>query len=208
MSAETVFDHHINIVERIEYLENGVRVHLTDGTVEEGDIVIGSDGVHSKVKQQMFEWADKSAPGTFSEADKNAVYTDFAGIFGVSETNDAWGLGPGDTHVVLDHNHTKLMFTQPGQTMWAIIFKQPHSSPPKPLDTSPENVEKVAQSYKDSNFTDKLKFSELWATNSRHGYLNIEEGLQPKWHAGRFVLVGDSAHKVRQPRHDVEKLPY
>jgi 2-polyprenyl-6-methoxyphenol hydroxylase-like FAD-dependent oxidoreductase len=33
-------------LERIEHTETGVRVHLSDGTIEEGDIVIGADGVH------------------------------------------------------------------------------------------------------------------------------------------------------------------
>jgi FAD dependent monooxygenase len=33
-------------IEKIEHTESGVRVHLDDGSVEEGDMVIGSDGVH------------------------------------------------------------------------------------------------------------------------------------------------------------------
>lgn len=42
-------------VENTEHTVNGVRVLLTDDTIEEGDIVIGADGVHSIVRSQMWE---------------------------------------------------------------------------------------------------------------------------------------------------------
>lgn len=42
-------------VEIIEHTVNGVRVLIIDGTIEEGDIVIGADGVHSIVRSQMWE---------------------------------------------------------------------------------------------------------------------------------------------------------
>lgn len=37
-------------IDNIETTEKGVRVHLSDGRVEEGSIVIGADGVHSKTR--------------------------------------------------------------------------------------------------------------------------------------------------------------
>jgi 2-polyprenyl-6-methoxyphenol hydroxylase-like FAD-dependent oxidoreductase len=37
-------------IENIEITEKGVRVHLHDGSVEEGSIVIGADGVHSQTR--------------------------------------------------------------------------------------------------------------------------------------------------------------
>lgn len=42
-------------VEIIEHTVNGVRVLIIDGTIEEGDIVIGADGVYSIVRSQMWE---------------------------------------------------------------------------------------------------------------------------------------------------------
>lgn len=37
-------------IDNIETTEKGVRVQLSDGSVEEGSIVIGADGVHSKTR--------------------------------------------------------------------------------------------------------------------------------------------------------------
>ena len=50
--------------------DDGVRVHITDGTVEEGDIVVGADGVHSAVRELMWKNANASVPGLISAAEK------------------------------------------------------------------------------------------------------------------------------------------
>lgn len=50
-------------VEDIEMTETGVRVHLSDGSVEEGSIVIGTDGVHSKTREIMQKFAREAGQG-------------------------------------------------------------------------------------------------------------------------------------------------
>lgn len=42
------------------------RVHTKDGSVYEGDIVVGADGVHSATRSEMWRLADELAPGTFT----------------------------------------------------------------------------------------------------------------------------------------------
>jgi 2-polyprenyl-6-methoxyphenol hydroxylase-like FAD-dependent oxidoreductase len=80
--------------------------------------------------------------------------------------------------------------------MWAIVFKDEYSQPPKPYKPDAKETEEVALRYKDLQITEDLTFGDLWATKKRHGLLSIEEGVLSKWHAGRIVLLGDSAHKV------------
>ncbi|CAO2657389.1 Nn.00g035150.m01.CDS01 [Neocucurbitaria sp. VM-36] len=183
-------------VDRIEHTENSVRVFLSDGTIEEGDIVIGSDGVHSAVKQQMWSYASKFEPEAIPESDKTAVFTEFGGIFGVSEWKDSFNLGPAESNVIFGHGDTKLLFTQPGKVYWALIFKDERSQPPKRRKAGEEDIAAEAKRFANAVFTEEIKFSDLWETRSRYGLLNIEEGILSKWHAGRIVLVGDSAHKM------------
>lgn len=40
-------------VKEIDHLEDGVNVHCDDGTTYSGDIVVGCDGVNSKVRDEM-----------------------------------------------------------------------------------------------------------------------------------------------------------
>lgn len=51
-------------VDKVEHGENGVKVTTSDGSEYEGDIVVGADGVWSKVRSMMWDAmdADKSLP--------------------------------------------------------------------------------------------------------------------------------------------------
>lgn len=57
----------------ITHTDNGVQVTLADNTVEEGDIVIGADGVHSIVRQLMWDHANTLAPNTITAAEKTCM---------------------------------------------------------------------------------------------------------------------------------------
>ena len=99
-------------LERIEHTETGVRVHLADGSIEEGDIVIGTDGVHSKCRTQMWDYASKFEPEAIPESDKSVMFTEFGGLFGVSTLEDSFGIGSAESHVVYGHDHTELLFSE------------------------------------------------------------------------------------------------
>lgn len=50
--------------------EEGVKVILQDGTCEEGDILLGCDGVHSTVRELMWSKANASIPNYIPAAEK------------------------------------------------------------------------------------------------------------------------------------------
>lgn len=187
-------------VERIEHTKTGVKVFLTDGTFEEGDLVIGADGVHSLVRQLMWDYAAANEPGAIPESDKKSLFTEYKAIFGVSDKKDLPDLGPSDVNVVHGQDITKLLFTQPGGAYWACVYKDEYSQPPKPYRPNQEEQDEVAHRFKDEKLAENLTFEALWKNKTRVGLLNIEEGILEKWHSGRIVLVGDSAHKVHQSR--------
>ncbi|KAF2220276.1 hypothetical protein BDZ85DRAFT_204600 [Elsinoe ampelina] len=188
-------------VDRVEHTESGIRVVTTDGRVEEGDIVIGSDGVHSTIRQQMWDHAAKDDPSAVPETDKNCFSTDFGGLFGVSDLTEDLKLLDSESNVTFGHGHTEMLFTQPGKAYWAIIFKDDHHKPPVRRDGSEQAMEALVEQYGDVPLTDHIKLKQLWKQRSRAGLLNIEEGMLEKWHSGRFVLVGDSAHKASLTYH-------
>lgn len=50
--------------------DDGVKVILADGSTEEGDLVIGCDGVHSIVRSLMWRNANTAVPGMITAAEK------------------------------------------------------------------------------------------------------------------------------------------
>jgi 2-polyprenyl-6-methoxyphenol hydroxylase-like FAD-dependent oxidoreductase len=50
--------------------DDSVKVILTDGSIEEGDLVIGCDGVHSLVRSLMWRNANTAIPGMITTAEK------------------------------------------------------------------------------------------------------------------------------------------
>lgn len=55
-------------VRKIEELEDGVRIALNDGSIIDGDIVVGADGAHSRVRDEMWRIADKETQGIYDSA--------------------------------------------------------------------------------------------------------------------------------------------
>lgn len=60
-------------VSHLEETSDGVKVFLTDGTSQKGDIVIGCDGVHSLVRQAMWDAADQICPGLITNKDRKGL---------------------------------------------------------------------------------------------------------------------------------------
>jgi 2-polyprenyl-6-methoxyphenol hydroxylase-like FAD-dependent oxidoreductase len=54
----------------VKQFSNSVEVHLSDGTVETGDMIIGADGVHTLMRSYMWDYAAKVSPGLITAAEK------------------------------------------------------------------------------------------------------------------------------------------
>lgn len=61
-------------VKNVEDNEAEVAVELVDGTVENGDIVVGGDGVHSTIREAMWAKANSMIPGLISEKEKESEH--------------------------------------------------------------------------------------------------------------------------------------
>ncbi|KAI8938093.1 hypothetical protein NX059_005763 [Plenodomus lindquistii] len=181
---------------RIEHTSNGVHVHLSDGSIEEGDMVIGADGVHSHVRSEMWDYASKYDPSAIPQSDKSAMFSDYGGLVFTCLQEDSFGMDPTEAHIVFGHDATQLWFARDGKTHWNVIFRDEHSQPPKRRSASEASANILAQRFADLHFTEKLRFRDLWEKRIGFGLFNIEEGILDKWHAGRIVLVGDSAWKM------------
>ena len=59
-------------IQKITDSSSGVKVKLSDGSIEKGDMLLGCDGTHSVVRGAMWDHANKAIPGFISEKEKNS----------------------------------------------------------------------------------------------------------------------------------------
>ena len=59
---------------RVDHFDDRVVVQCKDGSSYIGDIIIGADGVHSLVRQEMWRHANLAMPGFISDSQQNCEH--------------------------------------------------------------------------------------------------------------------------------------
>ncbi|KAF2964151.1 hypothetical protein GQX73_g9413 [Xylaria multiplex] len=166
----------------IETHKDRVKVHLADGSVVEGSIVIGADGVHSPARELIQRLgSDSSAAGD----SKPTMVTTYMSLFGqtrgvredIALGDFAESHGPG----------TASQSTRLDDAMYFTVLKR--------LDKPTSEKKKV---HERGSRQIRIKLKEIWPLREQANavLLHQEEGLADKWYHGRIVIVGDAAHKM------------
>ncbi|KAF3040702.1 hypothetical protein E8E12_005945 [Didymella heteroderae] len=69
---------------KVDHSEGGVVVTCNDGTKVSGDILIGCDGVHSVVRDEMWRLAHLQEQSSFDPSDQNVLFAEYQCLFGIS----------------------------------------------------------------------------------------------------------------------------
>ncbi|KAK7727764.1 hypothetical protein SLS57_002807 [Botryosphaeria dothidea] len=186
-------------VVEVETLEDRVLVHCQDGSTYEGQIVAGTDGVHSAVRREMWKAAEKLEPGAIPDDDLKGVRCEFGSFFGTATpTGD---VRPGDiiaTHLQ-DHN-IGIFPARDGRVFFFWHFKLPANALASPNAFPRFTKEDGLASLK--GFPDlvassscKTKFSEIVNNIVTYGTTPLPNYVFRKWSFRRIVIIGDAAHK-------------
>jgi 2-polyprenyl-6-methoxyphenol hydroxylase-like FAD-dependent oxidoreductase len=174
---------------------NGVDVHLKDGSIVKGSIVIGADGVHSKTRALMQSLAKVQDPSVTENGDDYPMISSFHGIFARASNDDLR-----IEKAVLFESRGAGAVIQCTATEDIVHFV---TLKPLPEPTTArtrytaQDMEDYAASIADVAVCPGVKFRDLWAKvdKSSARKLNQEEGFLKRWHHSRIVLVGDAVHK-------------
>ncbi|RYP77149.1 hypothetical protein DL769_003494 [Monosporascus sp. CRB-8-3] len=176
--------------------EDGVTVKLSDGSVEEGDILIGCDGVHSTVRELMWRNANTSIPNMITAREKTSQVTIYRALVGVSKPIPGMG-GVRDMHWITHWGLSFLILTQPDKIFFFVNWKMPQKLCwPSKAKWNDDDAEAAAATVAHLPVSDSVVFGELWKNKIRGHLLGLQEGIFDHWSFGRLVLAGDSAHKV------------
>ncbi len=183
-----------NVVD-IEMSDSLVRVHCDDGTIEEGDMVIGADGVHSSTRQLMRELALKATPpgATAAVNDEKPWLATYRVLYGSVPKRPDWVAGDDyESH----GDHVCIQFFVGRERAWFFVYSELPEPTKERAYYSQQDADGYAETYGELHVTEKLKFRDVYAGKYASGLTNLEEGVMKHWSWRRIVLAGDAVHKV------------
>ena len=163
-----------------------------DGACE-GDIVVDCDGVHSTVRQLMWENANRLSPGLITAIEKRcecfrefpyfqllivdlALTSSFRCLVGVAPFLP--GLGQNVSHVIQNQGRYMLIVTQPGQTLFFVCIRENSTSYwPQRSHFTIEDADKEAANIAHLPVTTDLLFGEIRMKRTRSYLCPLEEGV-------------------------------
>ncbi|KAK8075677.1 hypothetical protein PG997_010340 [Apiospora hydei] len=183
----------------IERRAGGVAATFADGTREEGSIIIGADGIWSKVRDLM----RRDAPeGLFAE---NPYVAGYRAVFGRApiprhqrDTSSTNHLLQPERQVEFYRDGALLqLFTSKREVHFISYLKldRPRRER-RGFSTDIDATDDAIAPWLDTRVAQDVTFRDLWQTKAIAGGANLDEGVVRMWHWGRMVLVGDAAHKV------------
>ncbi|KAL4916543.1 hypothetical protein BDW62DRAFT_202532 [Aspergillus aurantiobrunneus] len=183
---------------RVEMAEGGLpRVHVQDGSVYEGDIVVGADGVHSTVRAEMWRLADQLRPdtGIFKPDEGTHLQAEARCIFGISKIPLAF---PAKLQLMISGRGLSYLVTPgPGDRLYWFMFVAMASAPSRDIPRwSKEDEEALAREHFGDRITDELTFGDIYETRRATALVPLEEHVFACWHFQRIITIGDAAHKV------------
>lgn len=202
----------------IEENESGVKVTTSDGSVYDGDIVIGADGVWSRVREHMWSQMEKAEkppaelqedrsgeflhcrslhyPSLIANHLPSALFCEYSCLFGISDP--VKGLDIAHLNIVYRSGDSFLFAPGKGGTVYWFYFQklpERYKAPNIPRFTEQDAIDS-AENVLDAFVTDTVTFGQLWRNRKTAIKVPMEETVFKKWHYGRTVIIGDSAHKV------------
>ncbi|KAL4793117.1 hypothetical protein BDV19DRAFT_367310 [Aspergillus venezuelensis] len=181
--------------ESVVHGEDGVEVRTTDGSVYRGDIVVGADGVHSRVRQEIARRAKELGVGEEYD-DANEVTSTYACLFGVSDPVPSIPIGV--TGFGAHKQHSYIIGTGPANTMhWSLLKNLGSTLRGSDIPQLGEKeIDELIKEFWDDNITPEVKVKDLYNCRRRLVYIPTREYVHKKWHLDRMIALGDASHKM------------
>jgi 2-polyprenyl-6-methoxyphenol hydroxylase-like FAD-dependent oxidoreductase len=177
--VETVFDDQISAINEHD---DGVRITLQSGGERDVDIVVGADGLHSRVRELIF--------GTEDRFEKDLGYR-----FAVFETT---GYEPRQENVYIIHASASRQiarFSLRGdRTLFLFVFRSELLNGTEPVGPAQTRAF-VKAIFADAGWEAGRILAAMETAEDLY-FDSVSQIRMPSWHRGRTVLVGDAGMAV------------
>ena len=202
-------------VTAVERLPDGVKVHCQDGTTFSGDIVAGADGVHSRIRHEMWRHAEIDGKIKEFESDRKgnclrkpkrwkkctnrdltAMSCEYRCLFGIS--TPVPGISSLTMMRCFNERWSFLLFIgKDDECFWFAFEKldKKYQPPNIPRYTEADQLEFI-KPFMSRHVTDNVRFSDLWERRTASTLTALEEARYQHWTYGRMVCLGDAIHKI------------
>lgn len=177
----------------VEHTETCVQVTAIDGSVYRGDILVGADGMHSRIRQEMTRLA--KGLGLQGDYDDETPAT-YSCIFGVSA--GVPGIPLGCLDFVVNEQSSYIVGSGPDNRMyWFLVSnmgKTFYGADIPRFDN--KELDALAQKHWNDHIRPDVRFADLYENRISTIYTPMRECVDKKWHLNRVMLIGDAVHKV------------
>ncbi|KAE8151336.1 hypothetical protein BDV25DRAFT_152791 [Aspergillus avenaceus] len=189
--------HANNAISSYDELEDGVVVTTQDGLSHYGSILIGADGVHSRVRTLMAEKMSKTDLSLSQEIIRGFT-SEYNCIFAVSRNDPSHPFIPdGTVHNVYYDNHSAIAAAGvPGLVFWFLFVKTGLTRTPNCPRFTDDDADALIEEYATVAPGPSYTIKDLWQARVKGMLVPLEEGVLKQWSHNRVLLLGDSAHKA------------
>ncbi|KAJ8127759.1 hypothetical protein O1611_g5880 [Lasiodiplodia mahajangana] len=184
-----------NKVDRIELVERGVRVTTEEGQSYTGDIVIGADGIHSRVRKEMRKIAEPIDATYFDASEEDSVPCYYQCSFGIARNVKGWPNS--EQGFTAGRDKSFLIVSGPGgRVYWFLFVRFPEPKYGKDIPRySKEDEARFVLENENLVIKEGLNFGQLYAKRVHSTLTPLHEVVFKKWFFDRIMIMGDSAHK-------------
>ncbi|ORY63297.1 uncharacterized protein BCR38DRAFT_436448 [Pseudomassariella vexata] len=181
---------HKNVVD-IESNPDGVIVKCDDGTEVDGHIVIGADGVHSRVRKEMRNLALLKNPRA-TVNDEQPLEASYRCLYATTDLMP--GMVPGESWGAHGSGASTQVFVGRDRT-WFFVYEQLDWPTRDWKKYSAKEEEEFVAKYGKLAMTERYRLKDLYAVKRNSTLVNLEEGTMKVFSFERLAIVGDAVNK-------------
>ncbi|KAJ5608953.1 monooxygenase [Penicillium herquei] len=180
----------------VEHFPTHVVAYCKDGSSYKGDLIIGADGVHSTVRNLMWNYMEAHGLSEKMEQERKVMTSEYDCVFGISSATP--GLVPGHSHRTFAEGYSLLVISSKnGRVYWFFFTKMDRKYLSNEIPRfSKDKIDEHVAAWLHKPASGSVSFGEIYQKATFKTHVALEEADYTYWCKDRWACIGDSIHKM------------